>query len=98
VDESKEETMAPKRSAKEITITQPVKGKPLDLKMEDLRAVLGDHLEVACLNPNVIPGTRGSIMIPANEPCPTEPHNHDKSPKDKLFQKVFVIKSVIAKR
>lgn len=84
--------------AKEITLTKAEKGMPLDLKLSDLKAVLGDHLEVACLNPNVVPGTGGTIMIPANEPCPTEPHNHDKSPRDKLFQKVLIIKPNIQKK
>ena len=90
--------LKPDTSTKDITISRPVKGKPLDLKMEDLKAVLGEHLEVACLNPNVIPGTGGSVMIPKNEPCPVEPHNHDKSLKDKFFQKVFVIKPVATKQ
>jgi hypothetical protein len=89
----------PGGSRKDITIARPQKGKPLDLKMEDLKAVLGNHLEVACLNPNVISGTKGSIMIPANEPCPVEPHNHDGSIKSKLFQKVYVLKpSILSKK
>ena len=83
---------------KDITIRRPEKGKPLDLKMEDLKAVLGDHLEVACLNPNVIPGTGGTIMVPKNEPCPVNPHNHDGSLKSKLFQKVFILKPQLAKK
>ncbi len=87
-----------KLAPKEVTISRVAKGKPLDLKMSDLKAVLGEHLEVACLNPNVIPGTPGSVMIPANEPCPVEPHNHDKSIRDKFFQKVFVIKPAARKR
>ena len=87
--------MAKPVTTKSVSINAPTKGKPLDLKMEDLKAVLGAHLDVACLNPSVIPGTGSSVMIPKNEPCPVEPHNHDKSLKDKLFQKVFIIKPVV---
>jgi hypothetical protein len=83
---------------KQLVITGAAKGKRLNLKMSELKAVLGEHLEVACLNPQAIPGTPGSVMIPANEPCPTEPHNHDKSIRDKFFQKVFVIKPSLKKR
>jgi|GEM_PF-5408405 len=64
----------------------------LDLTFAQLKSVLGDRLEVACINPKLIAGTGGSIMIPANEPCPVEPHNHDKSLRSKVFEKVLIIK------
>jgi hypothetical protein len=63
----------------------------ISLQMEDLKAVFGDRFKVAYLKASIIPGASTSLMIPANEPCPTQPHNHDKLALDQRFQKYIVI-------
>ena len=65
--------------------------KSVALKMDDLKAVFGDRFKVAYVRSSIIPGAASSLMIPANEPCPTEPHNHDKLALDRGLQKYIVI-------
>jgi hypothetical protein len=67
--------------------------KPADisLKMDDLKSVFGDRFKVAYVRASIIPGAASSLMIPANEPCPTEPHNHDKLALDRGLQKYIII-------
>ena len=63
------------------------------LDVKDLKSAFGDRLDIACLRAEILPGERGaSIMIPSNEPCPVNPHNHDGLAAAKFFQKVMVIK------
>ncbi len=62
----------------------------IHLQMEDLKAVFGDHFKVAYLKASIIPGATNNVMIPGNEPCPVEPHNHDKLALQG-FQKYIVI-------
>jgi hypothetical protein len=69
----------------------PESSKKISIQMEDLKAVFGDRFKVAYLKASIIPGASASLMIPANEPCPTEPHNHDKLSIDQGFQKYIVI-------
>jgi len=61
------------------------------IHLDELKAVFGDRFKVAYLKPHLIPGASSSLMIPANEPCPTEPHNHDKLAFDFGLQKYIVI-------
>ena len=63
----------------------------IDIHMNDLKAVFGDRFKVAYLKASIIPGASSSVMIPANEPCPVEPHNHDKLSLDHGYQKFIVI-------
>jgi hypothetical protein len=63
----------------------------VNIAMEDLKAVFGDRFKVGYLKASVIPNANASLMIPGNEPCPTEPHNHDRLSLDHGFQKVIVI-------
>jgi hypothetical protein len=63
------------------------------LDVKDLKTAFGDRLDIACLRTEVVPGARrASIMIPSNEPCPVNPHNHDGVAAAKFFQKVMVIR------
>jgi len=63
------------------------------LDVKDLKTAFGDRLDIACLRTEIVPGARGaSVMIPSNEPCPVNPHNHDGLAAAKFFQKVMVIK------
>jgi hypothetical protein len=63
------------------------------LDVKDLKTAFGDRLDIACLRSEIIPGAKGaSVMIPQNEPCPVNPHNHDGVAAAKFFQKVMVIK------
>ena len=83
-------TAASARKAPTAKVTRPDR---IVVDVKDLKKAFGDRLEIACLNSKAIPGTRGgTIMIPANEPCPVNPHNHDKVPGEKLFQKVAIIR------
>jgi hypothetical protein len=70
---------------------QADKNQKVTIAMNDLKAVFGDRFKVAYLKASIIPGASSSLMIPANEPCPTEPHNHDRLALDHGFQKVIVI-------
>ena len=63
----------------------------ISIRMDDLKALFGDRFKVAYLKASIIPGASTSVMIPANEPCPTEPHNHDRMALDQGFQKYIVI-------
>lgn len=65
--------------------------REVSLKMDDLKAIFGDRFKVAYLKASIIPGGSSSLMIPANEPCPTQPHNHDKLALDQRMQKYVVI-------
>jgi hypothetical protein len=67
------------------------KPEDISLKMDDLKSVFGDRFKVAYVRSSIIPGASSSLMIPANEPCPTEPHNHDKLALDRGLQKYIVI-------
>ncbi len=67
------------------------RNKKINIAMNDLKAVFGDRFKVGYLKASVIPGASTSLMIPANEPCPVEPHNHDRLSLDHGFQKVIVI-------
>jgi hypothetical protein len=70
--------------------TPEITGK-IVLDASELKEVFGERLEIACLASEV-KGRQGGVMIPANEPCPTNPHNHDAVEPDALFQKVIVLK------
>jgi hypothetical protein len=67
------------------------KAAEISLKMDGLKAVFGDRFKVAYVRASIIPGAASSLMIPANEPCPTEPHNHDKPAIERGLQKYIVI-------
>ena len=70
---------------------RPPETEKIDIQMNDLKAVFGDRFKVAYLKASIIPGASSSVMIPANEPCPVEPHNHDKLSLDHGYQKFIVI-------
>lgn len=63
----------------------------VSLKLEDLKAVFGDRFKVAYVRSSIIPGASSSLFIPANEPCPTQPHNHDGLALERNLQKYIVI-------
>ena len=67
------------------------KSEKVTIAMNDLKAVFGDQFKVGYLKASIIPGASTSLMIPGNEPCPVEPHNHDRLALDHRFQKVIVI-------
>jgi len=83
--------MADKPTPDNKAATIPERSEKINLAMNDLKAVFGDRFKVGYLKASVIPGASTSLMIPANEPCPTEPHNHDRLSLDHGFQKVIVI-------
>ena len=70
-----------------------LEGKGVTLDVKDLKEAFGERLDIACLRPEIIKGQPGAtIMIPANEPCPVNPHNHDGITDADLYQRVLVIK------
>ena len=65
--------------------------KRVSIGAEDLKSVFGDRFKVAYVKSSIIPGASSSIMIPSNEPCPVEPHNHDKLALDRRLDKYIII-------